>query len=138
MSMTASASTVLLRIYTKVIAALYAYTGLTQSHTMVYQVAHADPVGIWGMYALAIFAVVGAVDLIVNDIMPARYVLEEALNYRHFVSMGIAGGFAVEMWVCVKFSMPLSILPFYAIYVVMIPAAALADVHQRYKPRVCT
>jgi hypothetical protein len=124
---------VLLRAYTMVMSALYAYTALTQSGTLTYAVAHADRFAHMTMYGLAVFATLGMIDLIINDVMPARFVLARALHDRHLVSMAIAGCFAVQMSTCVRYDLPGAILPFYGVYVLIVPVSAFVDVRKRYK-----
>lgn len=124
---------VLLRIYTLLMSGLYAVTGLVQTKTLTYAVAHADRFATWTMYALGALAVLGLIDMLVNDLLPPRFVLARALHDRHLVHMGIAACFAIQMSTCVHYSLPLAILPFYAVYAVLVPAAAFADVRKRYK-----
>lgn len=129
---------VLLRLYTMLMSGLYAYTGLTQADTITYRIAHANNTAQAVMVALAIFAFLGMVDVLVNDIMPERFVIKPALRDRHLVSMGVASCFGVQMWTCVKYGLPDAPLPFYAIYVVLVPISAFADVRKRFKPQtVC-
>lgn len=124
---------VLLRLYTMLASGLYAWAGLTQPDALVYKVAHADNFSTATMCGLAIFSLLGVLDLFVNDILPDRYVIRPALRDRHLVSMGIAGVFAVQMWTCVRYQLPGAVLPFYAVYVVLVPASAFVDVHKRFK-----
>lgn len=124
---------VLLRIYTMLMSGLYAWNGLSQDGTIGFKVAHADQFSYLTMGALAIFAVLGTIDLLVNDILPERFVIARALHDRHLVNMGISACFAVQMWSCVKYDLPRAILPFYAAYALMVPAAAFADVRKRFK-----
>lgn len=124
---------VILRIYTMVASSLYAWAGLTQEYTLTYAAAHANNTAFAAAIALAVLAVLGAIDVVVNDIMPDRYVIRPALRDRHLVSMGISVCFGVLMWTCVRNNLPLSLLPFYATYVVLVPASAFADVHKRFK-----
>jgi hypothetical protein len=124
---------VLLRLFIIILSGLYAYTGLTQPESLIYLVAHADRFTLMTMVGLAVFTVLGAVDLMVNDVMPARFVIARALHDRHLVNMAIAGCFAVQMWTCVKYNLPRAILPFYAVYVVFVPVSAFADVRKRFK-----
>lgn len=124
---------VLLRIYTMVMSGLYAWNGLTQVGTIGYRVAHIDQFSMLTMGALAFLAALGFVDLFVNDILPARFVIARALHDRHLVNMAISACFAVQMWSCVKYSLPIAILPFYAAYALMVPASAFADVRKRFK-----
>lgn len=125
--------TVLLRIYTMLISALYAYTGLVERGTQAYFTAHADNTAVAAMMALGLLSFLGIADVFVNDILPDRYVIRPALRDRHLVSMGIAVCFGVQMWTCVKYDLPDALLPFYAIYVVLVPASAFADVRKRFK-----
>lgn len=124
---------VLLRTYTMLASGLYAYTSLREPSTLAYQVAHADRFACMTMIGLAIFAVLGTVDLIINDLLPDRFMIPRALHDRHLVSMAIAGCFAVQMSTCVRYDLPHAILPFYGIYVLLVPASAFADVRKRFK-----
>lgn len=124
---------VLLRLFILTLASLYAYTGLTQPESLIHQVAHADRFTLGTMAALGIFTALGAIDLLVNDLLPERFVISHALHYRHLVNMAIAGCFAVQMWTCVKYDLPDAILPFYAVYVLFVPISAFADVRKRFK-----
>lgn len=128
---------VLLRVYTLLMCGLYSYTALVEPETLVYHVAHADNFSTLTMMAMTIFAVLGLVDLIVNDLLPDRYIIRRALRDRHLVNMGLAGCFGVQMWMCVKYQLPHALLPFYAVYVLLIPASAFADIHKRYNKKVC-
>ena len=124
---------ILLRLYTMAASGLYAYTSLFEPMTLTYQVAHADRFAHMTMIGLAIFAALGAVDLIVNDLMPDRFVLARALHDRHLVSMAIAACFAVQMATSVHYNLSRAMLPFYCVYVLLVPMSAFADVHKRYK-----
>lgn len=128
---------VLLRAYTMCQSALYAVTALTQEQTLLHTVAHANSFATNTMYALLVLSVLGMVDLIVNDLLPDRFVIAYALRDRHLVNMGVAVCFMVQMWTCVKYQLPLSVLPFYAVYVILVPAAAFSDVRKRYKNKAC-
>lgn len=125
---------VLLRLYTMLISLLYCYTGLGVAGSQAYGIAHANNLAVISMGALGIFALLGTLDVLVNDILPEHYVIEPALRDRHLVSMGIAGCFGIQMWTCVKYGLPDAPLPFYAIYVVLVPISAFADVRKRFKP----
>jgi hypothetical protein len=124
---------VLLRLYTMTMSGLYAYTGLSQPETLTYAVAHADRFAHMTMYGLAALTVLGLADLVVNDLMPDRYVIARALHDRHLVSMAIAGCFAIQMSTCVRYGLPHAILPFYGAYVLLVPVSAFVDVRKRYK-----
>lgn len=128
---------VLLRLYTMFASGLYAWAGITQPETLTFHVAHADSFSTATMYGLAAFALLGTIDLFVNDLMPDRFVIARALHDRHLVSMGIALCFAVQIYTCVRHGLPGAILPFYAVYVLLVPASAFADVHKRYKNKDC-
>jgi len=128
---------VLLRTYTMVASALYAVAALTQPETLLYQVAHASSFATYAMWALGVLTVLGAVDLVVNDLMPDRFVIRPALRDRHLVTMAIAGCFASQAWTCVHYGLPLSPIPFYLQYIVLVPASAFVDVHKRYKNKAC-
>jgi hypothetical protein len=129
---------VLLRLFIITVSGLYAYTGLTQPESLIYLVAHADRFTHLTMGGLAIFTVLGFVDLFVNDLLPDRFVIAHALRDRHLVNMAIAGCFAVQMWTCARYGLPRAILPFYAVYVVFVPVSAFADVHKRFKNKATT
>lgn len=126
---------VLLRLYTMFASGLYAWAGITQTETLAFRVAHADSFATATMFGLAAFALLGIIDLIVNDLMPERFVIARALHDRHLVSMAIALSFAVQMFTCVRYHLPNAILPFYAMYVALVPASAFVDVHKRYKKK---
>lgn len=128
---------VLLRLYTVIMSALYVYTSLTQPGTLTYAVAHADQFALATMYGLGAFALLAFIDLLVNDMMPERFVIARALHDRHLVNMAIAGCFAVQMWTCVRYHLPYAVLPFYAVYVLMVPASAFTDVRKRFKKEAC-
>lgn len=124
---------VLLRLYTMLMSGLYSYKGVFDTDTQMATIAYANSTAYLAMVALGIFATLGIVDVIVNDILPERFVIRPALRDRHLVSMGIAVCFGVQMWTCVKYGLPDSPLPFYAVYVVLVPASAFADVRKRFK-----
>lgn len=124
---------VLLRLYTMFMSGLYAYTGLVEELSNTYRVAHADQFAYWTTVALAVFALLGFIDLFVNDLLPVRFVIARALRDRHLVNMGISMCFAILMWTCVKYDLPSAILPFYAVYAVFVPVAAFSDVRKRFK-----
>lgn len=126
---------VLLRLYTMFISGLYCYTALHTAGTQVWIIAHANNTAWSCMVALGVFVFLGTVDVLWNDILPERFVIQRALHDRHLVSMGIAVCFAVQMWTCVKYDLPDAPLPFYAVYVVLVPASAFADVRKRFKPQ---
>lgn len=124
---------VLLRLYTMFMSGLYAYTGLAEELSNTYRIAHADSFAYYTTVGLALFAILGLIDLTVNDLMPARFVIARALRDRHLVNMAISCCFAVLMWTCVKYDLPSAILPFYGVYAVFVPVAAFADVRKRFK-----
>lgn len=124
---------VLLRLYTMFMSGLYAYTGLAQELSNTYRVAHADPFAYYTTVGLAVFALLGMIDMFVNDLLPARFVIARALHDRHLVNMAISCCFGILMWTCVKYNLPRAILPFYAVYAVLVPVAAFADVRRRFK-----
>lgn len=124
---------VLLRLYILLQAGLYAFTALAQDQAITYQVAHADRFTLVTMCGLCIFTLLGFVDLVVNDLLPDRFVIARALRDRHLVNMAISGCFAVQMWTCVRYQLPGAVLPFYALQVLAVPVSAFADVRKRYK-----
>lgn len=128
---------VMLRVYAMLASFLYGATAITQPEALVYRIAHATDFGLWTMYAMVVFAVLGWVDVLVNDLMPDRFSIPRALHDRHLVSMGLSLCFCVQMFVEVRYQLPLAVFPFYLIYVVMIPLSAFADIQKRYKKRAC-
>jgi hypothetical protein len=124
---------VMLRIYTMLMSGLYAYTGLAEELSNTYRVAHADQFAYTTTIGLAVLALLGLIDLFVNDLLPERFVIARALHDRHLVNMAISCCFGVLMWTCVKYDLPTAILPFYAVYAVFVPVAAFADVRKRFK-----
>jgi hypothetical protein len=126
---------VLLRLYILLQAGLYAFTALLQEETQAYLVAHADRFTLMTMFGLSAFTMLGFVDLVVNDLLPDRFVLSRALRDRHLVNMAIAVCFAVQMWTCVRYELPGAVLPFYALQVLAVPVSAFADVRKRYKKK---
>ena len=48
--------------------------------------------GYWCALALAVLAFVGVVDVVVNDLLPARFTWCAVKRHRHFLLMGIAMG----------------------------------------------
>lgn len=126
---------VLLRIFILVQAGLFAETALVHPEAMVYQVAHADHFTLMTAGGLAIFTMLGVIDLAVNDLMPARFVLKRALRDRHLVNMAIALCFTVQLWTCVRYNLPHAVLPFYLVFILFVPLSAFADVRKRYKKK---
>ena len=124
---------VLLRLYLLLMSGMYTFTALSQGETLAFAVAHADRFTLATMYGLGAFTVLGFIDLVVNDLMPERFVITRALRDRHLVNMAIAGAFAVQMWTCAKYQLPGAILPFYGLQVLAVPASAFADVRKRFK-----
>lgn len=123
---------VILRLYTMVSAGMYCYTALLNESTQMYAIAHASDFALLTMQALGLFALLGAIDVVVNDLMPCQFVIKRALRQRHIVSMAMAACFCIQMWICVRLGMPDAPLPFYAVYVVLIPLSAFADISKRY------
>ena len=129
---------IMLRAYMMLSAALYAITGITQPETLIYRIANHDKTALAAMYVMGVFAVLGMIDLVVNDLLPDRFVIRRALHDRHLVSMGLSLCFAVQMFTTVRNGLPLSTVPYYALYAVFIPLSAFADVHRRFKnKKVC-
>jgi hypothetical protein len=126
---------VLLRVFILVQAGLFSYTAFEHPEALVYRVAHMDRFTLATMAGLAIFAVLGVVDLIVNDLMPERFVIKRALRDRHLVNMAMALCFAVQLWTCVRYQLPDAVLPFYVVFILFIPLSAFADVRKRYKKK---
>lgn len=123
----------MLRAYMMLSAALYAWTAITQDETLIYRIANYDAAALGAMYAMGILAALGLIDLLVNDLMPARFVIDRALQDRHLVNMGLSLCFAVQMFTTVRYDLPLSAMPYYALYAGFIPLSAFADVHRRFK-----
>lgn len=126
---------VLLRVFILVQTGLFSFTALTAPAALSYQVAHSDRFTEMTMFGLAAFTVLGLVDLVVNDVMPDRFVIARALHDRHLVNMGMALCFSVQLWSCVRYELPAAVVPFYAVYIVFIPLSAFADVRKRYKKK---
>lgn len=124
---------VLLRIFILVQVGMFAHTAIAHDDSMLYQVAHADRFTLMAMAALAILTMLGAVDLVVNDLLPERFVLLRSLDWRHLVNMGMAMCFAVQLWSCVRYELSTAPVPFYVSFIFFIPLSALADVRKRYK-----
>lgn len=128
---------VLLRVYTLFMSGLYSYTCLNHPETIMYKVAHSDAMAYWAAWTLSLCAVLGFIDLIVNDLMSDRFSIKRALKDRHLVLMMIPICFAIEMFTAVRYGHPLILLAFYGVYIFMVPASAFTDVNKRYKNKVC-
>ena len=126
---------VLLRVFILVQAALTAYMAFAHADTLVYQVAHADRFTLMTMGGLVAFTALGVVDLVVNDLLPDRFVLARALHDRHLVNMAMAMAFAVQLWSCVRYELSAAVIPYYVVYILFIPLSAFADVRKRYKKK---
>lgn len=126
---------VLLRLYILIVSGLYAYAALVQRETLVYGVAHSDRFTLATMVGLVVLVALGFIDVFVNDLLPDRFVIARALHDRHLVGMAIAIAFAVQMWSCVRYQLPIAVLPFYAVQVLAVPMSAFADVRKRYKKK---
>ena len=124
---------ILFRIFVVFTAGIYGSTALFQPETLIYQVAHADAFSELIMFSLCLLTIIGAVDVGVNDLLPERFVAKRTLKERHLINMAITLCFAVQMWTCVKYGLPRSILPFYGLLVVLIPIAAFIDIQKRYR-----
>lgn len=124
---------VLLRFYTIVMSFMYAYTGYFEDETLVYRVAHSTTFATNAMIFLAVCGALALIDLVINDLLPERFVIHRALHDRHLVNMAIAGCFAIQMWTCVEYDHSRAVLPFYAVYTFMVPLVAFADVRKRFR-----
>lgn len=124
---------ILFRIFTVFTAGIYGLTALYQPETLIYQVAHADSFSKLVMVSLCVLTIIGAFDVIINDLLPERFVIHKTLKERHLINMAITVCFAVQMWTCVKYGLSKSVLPFYGILVVLIPIAAFIDIQKRYR-----
>jgi hypothetical protein len=129
---------VLLRVYTMFMSGLYGYTSLNHPETIMYKVANADAMGKWAALTLLVCSFFGFVDLIVNDLMPDKFVILRALKDRHLVMMLIPICFSIEMFNTVRYGYPLILLVYYSVYVVIVPMSTFADINKRYKKAVCT
>lgn len=128
---------VLLRVYTLFMSGLYAYTCLSHPETIMYAVAHSDAMAYWGALGLGVSAILGFIDLIVNDLMPERFKISRALKDRHLVLMAIPVCFAIEMFTAVRYGHPSILLAYYGVYILLVPASALTDINKRYKKAPC-
>jgi hypothetical protein len=126
---------VLLRVFILVLCGLYAYTGTHEPESLIYTVAHADSFTLNTMRGLGVFTVLAVIDLVINDLMPDRFVLARALHDRHLVNMALALCFAVQLWTCIRYHLPDALVPFYLVYILFIPLSAFADVRKRYKKK---
>jgi hypothetical protein len=128
---------VLLRVYTLFMAGLYAYAQLYAPETLMYAVAHTDDFALIMAWVLGACSILGFIDLVVNDVLPDRFVLARALHDRHLVLMAIPLCFAVQMFTAVKYDFPYIILAYYSVYIFMVPASAFTDLRKRYKNKEC-
>jgi hypothetical protein len=128
---------VLLRMYTMLMSLLYCYTSFNHPEMIMYQVAHANTFASLMMLVMGVLAVVGMVDILINDLMPDRFIFLQALKTRHLVLMGIPICFAVQISTCIEAGMSYAVLPFYLIYTVLVPLSAFVDVHKRHLKAVC-
>ena len=128
---------VLLRMYTMLMSLLYCYTSFNHSETIMYQVAHVNTFASITMGVMGVLAVIGMIDILINDLLPDSFVFLKALQTRHLVLMGIPICFAVQISTCIEADISYAVLPFYLIYTVLVPLSAFVDVHKRHLKAVC-
>ena len=123
---------ILLRVYTMLVSGLYYYTSFNYPDTIMYKVAHVDEFATFAMAIIGALAIVGMIDTLINDIMDERFTFMHALKTRHLVLMGIPICFAVQIFKCVSAELSYAILPYYLIYIVLVPLSAFIDVQKRH------
>jgi hypothetical protein len=103
--------------------------------TLAYQIAHFNASGMAAALLMMVCGVLGLVDLVVNDLMPDRFVIKYALRDRHLVNMVLSLCYCMLMFVAARYSFPIALLPYYGLSAVFIPLAAFADVHKRFNKK---
>lgn len=92
--------------------------------------------GIFGDIALSALIFVGAwalVDTVINDLLPARYVLECALRYRHTIYLLISLGCLSMIFVIVKTQGAAETLAYYGLVAMAAFTVAVMDIRDRMK-----
>ena len=123
---------ILLRVYTMLVSGLYCYTSFNYPDTIMYKVAHVNEFATFAMATVGALAIVGLVDTLINDIMSDRFTFLDALHTRHLVLMGIPICFAIQIFTCVSAELSYAILPYYFIYIILVPLSAFIDVQKRH------
>lgn len=92
--------------------------------------------GVFGDIALVALIFVGAlalVDTVINDLLPARYVLECALRYRHTVYLLISLWCLSMIFVIVKTQGTTETLAYYGLVAMAAFTVAVMDIRDRVK-----
>lgn len=124
---------VLMRVYILYTAGMYSIGQLFQPNTIMYRVAHSDEISQMAAVALGICAVLGFIDLLINDLLPEKFILLRALKDRHLIMMFIPICYAIQMYTVVKYYDSHIILLFYGAHVVLTPLSVISDLRTRYK-----
>ena len=81
------------RLYVAADVVILALNACFAKNTLSYRVIElSGPAGFWCVLGLACIALVGVLDVFINDLLPERFQLQFVKRHRHFVLMGIAIG----------------------------------------------
>lgn len=98
-------------------------------------VTKAGPTGKFALAALALVALAALIDVLVNDMLPQKYVLQCAIRHRHLIYMLISLGCLSMVFVIIKVYGPTVILLHYLLVAGAATIIALFDVVDRVKER---
>ena len=81
------------RLYVALSTLVSAVIIVFEDEALVHKIVwHSGPTGMWCVVALALVALVAAADVVVNDLLPDRFVFEVAKRNRHLVYMALSMG----------------------------------------------
>lgn len=101
--------------------------------TMYRTLVNAGPTGIAAISALIAVGMMALVDVVVNDIMPARYVIQFVKSYRHTIYMLMSLGCLSVIFVIVKLYGPSLVLLHYVFVAVVAIFIAVFDIRDKIK-----
>lgn len=125
-----------LRIYMGGNAIVAWHTAISEPKSLIAE-ATRTPDSLVLIWLLGIVGVLFAVDVIINDIMPKRFVWKRALKYRHFLFSALAYCYVAQLFVGVMAHQGLALLISFVWNASIIMIAAFLDAKKRSRDAGC-
>jgi small-conductance mechanosensitive channel len=103
------------------------------STTTAFVVYKQGNLGAFAVLILSTIALIAVCDVVVNDLMPARFILRQAVTYRHTIYMAMALGCLSMIFVVIKNEGPSAVLLHYVIVAFASVLIAVFDIRDRLR-----
>ncbi|WP_395055179.1 hypothetical protein [Polaromonas sp.] len=121
------------RLYLATNVLALALAAVFDSSTLAHRVLiESGAAGMWAMQALAVVAVVGLADCLVNDLLPDRFILRWSFRHRHLVYMALALGLVSISYITAKNYGPSTVHVFYMLHAAFATFVAFFDLFARH------